>query len=160
MNGVTKPDVLIIPRVSDAENGNTAYFTYTAKAIYSASGNEEFYGTDRDICEADNFTLFMADTFTYDNIQDPLYAAGILETKDIKLVFSFWPGGDFTDADERLLSGDYLICRGGLPAGLHTENYENVLVLSDKTAAELGLPPGVETTADGGRIIIASAPEN
>ena len=158
--GVSKPDALIIPRVSEAENGNTGNLKTISKAIYTASGNDTLAPENDAFREADNFTLCMANTFTYTNRTNPVFSGGVLHTDAVKIVFSFWPGGDFSEADEMFLSGDHLICRGGIPKGLDIANFEHVLVLSDKTAAELSLPPGVQSTAETGDIIIiASASE-
>lgn len=153
-SGVSKPDALIIPRISEAENGNTEALKTISKTIYTASGNDALAAETDAFCEADNFTLRMANIFTYTNRTNPVFSGGVLETEAVKIVFSFRPGGDFTEADPAFHSGDWLICRGGIPKGLEIANFENVLVLSNKTAAELNLPPGVITTADTGDIII------
>jgi hypothetical protein len=153
-HGIVKLDTLIIPRISTAENGYTEKLISVSKSIYSAENNETLMGLEDNTTFADCFTLKLANSFTYTNFAVDAYSGGILESKTIKVVFSFYPGGDFSDADKSLKSGDYLICRGGIPKGLDPDNFAAVYILSDKTAEDLSLPPGILTTADTGDFII------
>ena len=152
--GIVKLDALIIPRVSTPENGNTEKLLSMSKAIFTAESNESLPEPDDRIVQKDCFTLKLANTFTYTNRAVGTYYGGMLQSETVKVVFSFYPGGDFTDADSSMKSGDYLICRGGLPKGLDPAMFTTVYVLSDKTAEDLFLPPGILTTADTGDIII------
>ncbi len=153
-NGIATLDALIIPRISTPENGNAARLLPVAKAVYSAKNNEMLTGLNGNVAQSDCFTLKLANTFTYINRAVGTYYGGILESEAVKIVFSFYPGGDFTQADASMKSGDYLICRGGIPKGLDPDRFATVYVLSNKTAKELSLPPGILTTADTGDIII------
>ena len=155
-NGIVKLNALIIPRISEAENGNTEAYLPIAKSVYSAFLPNDALEDMSDICQADNFTLVMVNGFTYTNRNNEFYSASILQNERIKIVFSFYPGGDMTTADAELLTGDLLICRGNIPDGLDVNNFTSVLVLNEKPSALLGLPPGVFTTAETGDIRLAS----
>ena len=93
--------------------------------------------------------------YTYKNETNPVFSAGMLTGNNYKIIFSFYPGGDFTQAENEWKTGNLLICRGGLPNGLSVSDFGDVIVLTDKPAQILGLPPGARSTADtGDRIIV------
>lgn len=141
--GIWKLNGIIIPRASAAENGNTAsYSGFGAEFIYSPEENEN------------NYTAEMKNGYVYRNFETADYSAGILKNERIKIVFSFYPGGHFENADEDLKSGDVLICRGYLPAGIDTSRFKYICVLTDKSAKELLLDETIKTTADTGDITI------
>ena len=149
-------DALVIPRVSNAENGNALMFAaFPTDNVYSAAGNNELpaeIGT-----RADCFTLEFKNGLTYENLLTPDYALGLLYNRELRIVFCYYPGADLTGADPALFYGDYLICRGEIPKGLPTGGFAHVLVLSDKTAGTLKLPQGVLSTADTGDITIKTS---
>lgn len=141
--GIYDLNSIIIPRLSEAENGNTESLTeFDVKHIYSPERNEN------------NYTVVLQNGYTYRNIDTGAYCAGILQNEQIKIVFSFYPGGHFETADENLRDGDVLICRGYIPAGLDTLNFKNIYILTDKSAGELLLNDNIKTTADTGDITI------
>ena len=148
-NAVYWLDALIVPRNSSAEDGNTYYYAGFSDAVYTVAGNQ--YATGG---AADCFDLTLPKGFTYRNRNTNDYAAGILQGNNTKIVFSFYPAGDFRFADDAFLCGDYLICRGGIPMGLDASDFGEIIVLSDKSSADLHLPPNVRTTAEAGEIII------
>jgi len=129
-NGIFSFDAIIIPRASPAESGMLDYYS--------------------DLCKGETYS---GGSFLL-TLKNGSFSAGLLENDDIKIVFSFYPGGDFENADENLLYGDYLVCRGGIPENLSTNGFENIIVLSDKSPLALGLPEGVKTTGETGSLII------
>ena len=151
--GISAFGTVVIPRLSDAENGNTGRLQIgSCKKIYSPANNPELApGT---YVEAENYRLELPFGFTYTNILSDGGAAGILENGKLKIVLLYYPGGEYEASGDILTTGDYLICRGTLPNAFPTDGFENVIVLSDKTAKELRLPDGVSTTAETGDLFI------
>lgn len=156
-NGVYTVDDLIIPRLSDAENGRTAAYSAAVKNLYTPMGNEADAAFSGNIFTAANYTVKLGNGMTYVNRLQEEYAAGMLQGNGLKIVFSFRPGGDFSAVEDAFATGDYLICRGGVPKGAAPENYGKVIVLSDKSAKALRLPDNVISTADVEDIIIKTA---
>ena len=152
--GIYHIDDLIIPRISNAENANTAAFLPYAKAVYSAENNDSLYLSDKRSYETDRFTLNLPNGFTYKNDNCEKYSAGLLYCDTVKIVISYYPSADFDDFAEELKTGDYLICRGDLPKNTDISRFANVIVLSDKTAGQLQLPVGIRSTEDTGGITI------
>ena len=159
-NAVFSLDALVIPRISNPENGNTyAFAGYPAKNIYTPPGNRALAAGEG--TEADIYTLVFKNGLTYENLHTDRYSLGMLSNGGLRIVFCFYPASDLTQADPALFYGDWLFCRGGIPAGLPTENFKNVIVLSDKSGETLRLPKGAASTADTGDITIkTSVPKN
>lgn len=135
--GIYRFDSVLVPRDSKAEGGMLdKYQDFYAKNIY----------------DAENFVLTLKNEMTYENINCSVFSAGILSNDEIKIVFSFYPGGDFEEADEKLLNGNYLICRGQIPKNLPSENFDNIIILSDKMPPEITLPENAVSTAQTGNI--------
>ncbi len=88
----------------------------------------------------------------YENRADR--CAGALEINGTKTVFCLYPASVFTEADGAYLSGDYLICRGAIPETLDAGRFRTVIVLSDKSAQTLALPPNAVSSADTGDITL------
>lgn len=154
---IISPDLLVLPRDSAAEAGNLKYYLSVPPAhIYTAGAPELLQGT-MNVSQADSFTLELPKGVIYENRTSSLTSAGLLKNSSIKIVFSFYPGGDFQELPQEYKTGTYLICRGGLPANIDRNNFETVIVLSNKTARELQLPEGVFTTADLGDITIKTS---
>ncbi|MCH5198874.1 MAG: ComEC/Rec2 family competence protein, partial [Oscillospiraceae bacterium] len=137
--GIFRFDSLIVPRDSAAESGMIEKYS-------------KFYADN--IYDSENFILSLKNNMTYKNISNSSFSAGILSDENIKIVFSFYPGGNFDNADEELLYGDYLVCRGSIPKNLLADNFDKIIVLSDKLPSELDLPENASTTAQTGDISI------
>ena len=146
--GITTPDTLILPRDSAAEAGNLKYFLTPPPELICSAGTPALLKNTDHVQYADSFTLDLPQGFTYENSTTALFSAGLLETGALKIVFSFYPGGDFQNVPKAFTEGDYLICRGGIPKNADPEKYGTVIVLSDKTAAQLQLPAGAVTSAE------------
>ena len=104
------------------------------------------------VCSAFESELWEGVRLRYEN--DAAFCAGLFEINGTKLVFCLYPASDFKEAHDAYLSGDYLICRGVIPEALDTSRFENVIVLSDKSALTLGLPQNAVSTADSGDITL------
>ena len=137
--GIASINTLIIPRDSKPECG----MLY----LYLEQDPENIYFKNL-------FELTLKNGMTYKNYAYDYLSAGIIYNDKLKIVFSFYPGGDFENADEELKSGDYFICRGDIPDNINTADYEKIIVLTDKTSSELKLPENASTTAETGGITI------
>lgn len=151
--GIVSLQTLIIPRLYEAENGNTAAFTdYPIGRVFSPSGNLPLAEANIDYVHTDNFTAMLPGEFRYVSFATNRLSAGILENDAFKAVFCYTPQSDFSDCDPSLSTGDLLLARGALPQGLDPSGFSEIIVLSDKTAEALHLPENVKTTADTGDV--------
>ncbi|MBR4745043.1 MAG: ComEC/Rec2 family competence protein [Oscillospiraceae bacterium] len=158
--GICAFDTLIVPRDSDAENGNTEYYVdYPVRRVYTAEGNRCVSESGLPYQAVDNFEVSLPYGLQYRNVLSDGFSAGVLWNSDFKAVICYYPGSDFSDCEEALTSGDVLICRGDIPKGLSLDRFGEVYVLSDKTAEALRLPDGVISTADVGEIVLITHKE-
>ena len=104
------------------------------------------------LCDAFDGELWKNVRLRYENRPD--FCAGRMEINGTAIVFCLYPASDFTDADEAYLSADHLICRGAIPDTLDPSRFSTVIVLSDKSAQTLHLPPNAVSTADTGDITL------
>ncbi len=150
------PDWLIVPRDKKAENENLASLlerTPPERMVLPEGAHpvrglpeETYYYNQFDGEPLKNVTL------RYETEDD--FCGARMEINGTSLVFCLYPGSDFNGRDAAYLSGDYLICRGVIPATLDAGRFGTVIVLSDKPASVLGLPENAISTADTGNITL------
>ncbi|MBR6646715.1 MAG: hypothetical protein IKL09_04280, partial [Clostridia bacterium] len=96
-----------------------------------------------------SFTAEIQDNFYLSFENNKVFSVVYFEINSYKFVYSLSPTEDYTHLPEQYKSTDYLICPGNIPDTLNTENYENIIVISPKSAHELSLPENAVSTADG-----------
>lgn len=90
----------------------------------------------------------------YEAVSDTSLGVGIITCSQTRIVFCFFAGAPLDGIPEEILRGDILVCRSRIPKGIKTENFEKIIVLSDKSPIYPGLPENAVTTADTGGITI------
>ncbi len=119
--GITKADLLLIPREKDTENKNTAYLQKSflpVNTVRAYEHNAPVSVTLRDNCRIHAYTT-----------ED--FSAVSLYVGKIKIVICPYPSSDFTDAHTEFLSGDILICRSNIPETLDTGAFSDVIIVTD-----------------------------
>lgn len=118
--GILSADLLFIPRDSKTENNNTAYI------------EENLLPQSRIIAPYGVYEKQInSDTYIYnENTED--FAASVIITGGIKLVICTLPSSDFSEKDDIFTSGDILICRSNIPKSLSTDNFSDIIIMTDK----------------------------
>ncbi|MBQ6897449.1 MAG: ComEC/Rec2 family competence protein [Clostridia bacterium] len=120
--GITKADLLLIPRETDTENKNTSYLRQTLlpeKTVIAYEYNAPVSTALSNGCRTYAYT-------TKDFSAVSLFVGGT------KIVICPYPSSDFTDADPAFLSGDILICRSNIPETLDTGAFSDVIIVTDR----------------------------
>lgn len=140
-NNIAAIDTLIMP-AGNAENLTAAQKTGKELEV------TEVCGADYSSPESSFLCRFKEGT-GYENHSGS--GTGVFFCGCIKTVFCFFAGAT---PEQGFPAGDILICRAQIPGNLNTALYEKIIVLSDKSAAALGLPENAVSTADTGGITI------
>ncbi|MBQ6421293.1 MAG: ComEC/Rec2 family competence protein [Clostridia bacterium] len=98
----------------------------------------------------DRFTVSPVRGVTYRSLCCDGADAGLLTAGGTRYLLVYTAGSDLTALQAADTAADVLICRGGLPKGVRLSDHREIIVCTDKSAAELHLPPGVRTTGDAG----------
>lgn len=122
--GILKTDNLIIPRDTITENNNTEYLTdnLQPRRIIKLYKNTNIAKSS---CE-----LWKNAAVSSEISSD--FAVSILKIDDIKIVICTLPTSDFSAADSIYTSGDILITRNAVPESLDTDNFETVIIMTDR----------------------------
>ena len=146
------PDVVVIPRDSSPENNNLKNLLryLPPEHLILPTGAQLTQAVPDDVRRADSFDAALFDGLRVAYETEPDFCAGTMEINGKKLVFCLYPASDFTGRDERYRAGDLLICRGAIPPTLDADRFGSVVVLTDRSAADLNLPPNAVATADEG----------
>lgn len=146
------PDVVAIPRNGKPENRNLRHLLREmppTNLIVSTETEptpqmpDQLYRTDR--LDTD---IFEELRLSYETT--PEFCAGVMAINGQKIVFCLYPASDFSNADERYLTGDVLLCRGAIPPTLDAGRFTSVIVMTDKSGSALRLPQNAVSTADTG----------
>ncbi len=119
--GITKADMLFIPRDKDTENKNTEYFQKTLLPALTVKAYEYTAPVSvslRDSCRIYSYTA-----------KD--FCAVSLFAGSTKIVICPLPSSDFTDAPKEFLSGDILVCRSNIPQALDTGAFSDVIIATN-----------------------------
>lgn len=150
------PDYVFIPRKGKAQTEQLVNILkyLPPEHLFLPTDIDLVRGTPENTAASDSFNcdIWNGISLQYENAEE--YNAGILEINGTKIVFSFYPASASDGENEKYLSGDYLICRGAIPAAFETDRFTSVIVLSDKTAQALSLPANAISTADTGDITL------
>ena len=146
------PDFAVVPRAGKPETENLANLLKALPPdnLILPAGMDTVKGAPENTFRRDVFSeqLFDGLDLEYETAED--FCAGVMTVNGLKAVFCLYPSSDFTDRDGKYLFGDYLICRGAIPDTLNAANFGTVIVLTDKPAETLRLPPNAVSTADTG----------
>ena len=146
------PDYVVVPRSGKPETANLANLlkALPPDALLLPADADDVPNAPEHTVHTDAFDgqLFDGLRLAYETAPD--FCAGVMTVNGLKVVFCLYPASDFTGRDGKYAFGDYLICRGAIPAALDAADYGTVIVLTDKPAAALDLPPNAVSTADTG----------
>ncbi|MBO5396338.1 MAG: ComEC/Rec2 family competence protein [Clostridia bacterium] len=119
--GITKTDLLLIPREKDTENGNTEYLQEALMPLSTVRTYE--YSTPVSISLRDDCRIY---SYTTESL-----SAVSLYVGETKIVICPYPSSVFGDAHREFLWGDILICRSNIPETLDTDAFADVIIVTD-----------------------------
>ncbi len=119
--GITRADLLFIPRDKATENKNTGYLQKTLLPALTVKAYE--YTAPVSVSLNDGCRIY---SYTAKD-----FCAVSLFIKDTEIVICPLPSSDFTNAPKEFLSGDVLICRSNIPQALDTGAFSDVIIATD-----------------------------
>ncbi len=102
-----------------------------------------------------DFCCDIGSRIRYENVSDPSLGLGALRCGETKTVFCFYAGAELDGIPSSALSGDILICRSKIPKAINTDDFDRIIVLSDKMSAAGTLPVNAVSTAETDGITVS-----
>ncbi len=121
-SGSFEADAIIIPRSQKTENFNTEYYL---KKIFPRNVISAYSENETTVSEF-NF----GDTYVYCRSSEDFCAAAIV-CGNTKAVICSLPYSDFAHADAIFTQADVLICRSAVPQNADTDNYKEIIIMTD-----------------------------
>ncbi len=118
--GILSADLLFIPRDSKTENNNTEYIEENLLPQNKIDAPLGVYEGQI------NYDTYIFNETTED------FAASVIITGGIKIVICTLPSSDFAEKEEIFTSGDILICRSSIPKSISTDNFSDIIIMTDK----------------------------
>lgn len=118
--GILTADLLFIPRDTSTENENSQYiekYLLTENSVYATNGTYE--------------SQINANTKIYSETAKD-FAASAVTVNNTKIVICTLPFSDFSACNEIFTSGDILISRSTLPKNVNTDNFSDIIIMTDK----------------------------
>ncbi len=122
-SGAMRTNAIIIPRDRKTENKNTeALMT----KVFPDNIIKAYSGKKDGICE---FSLNSSTSIYCETTEN--FCASVIITGGIKTVICSLPYSDFSQAAPIFTSADILICRNALPRNINTDNFKEIIIMTD-----------------------------
>lgn len=138
-NGKPRAEALIIPRNTITESGNEEMLTslLQPQKILTSTLQED----TREIISGS-----LWDKAEIYSVNSSDFCASLIKINGIKIIVSTLAGSDFSTADARFQNGDILICRNSIPKSINTDNFSDIVIMTNKTYTSL--PDNTITSKD------------
>ncbi len=135
-NGEYFIDTVFIPRESTYDSENYENIKQRFNPSHTENLSSKIFE-----CEIRN-------DFTVKSHSDDGFCAAALNIDGVKIVICSLPSSDFSSCAEIYKSGDILITRNRLPKNINTENFSDIIIMTDNIYSTV--PTNAKTTINGG----------
>lgn len=137
--GILRTDYLIVPREKETENKN---YEYIKNSLLPRSITKLY----RENQKTESKLSLWKNAYLYSDISSD-NAVCLLEIDGIKAVICTLPSSDASLWDEKYLSGDIFITRNAIPEKLETDNFTDIIIMTERHG--IPLSDNMHSTATG-----------
>lgn len=143
-----KSDLIVVPRKKNKNEKMLTYYTrdLVPEQLLLSDGVSVSYN-DGELLHSDSISSPIWENASLDYQSKGDNCAGLLTVNGTRIAFALNTESDPTPFLYEQ-TADLLICSNRIPDGADSSQYQKIVVMSDKSADKLSLPPNAVTTAD------------